>query len=56
VTCPDCLDLVIKGPRRNNDEKLVLMPDDDFQCAIVDMLYSLNYELSMAQGFIGNLE
>lgn len=55
VTCPDCLDFVIKGPRRHDDEKLVLMPDDDFQCAIVDTLYSLNYELSMAQGFIGSL-
>jgi len=56
VTCPDCLDFVIKGPRRHDDEKLVSMPDDDFQCAIVDTLYSLNYELSMAQGFIGSLE
>ena len=55
VTCPDCLDFVIKAPRRHDDENLVLMPDDDFQCAIVDTLYSLNYELSMAQGFIGSL-
>jgi hypothetical protein len=56
VTCPDCLDFVIKGPLRRDDEKLVSVPDDDFQCAIVDTLYSLNYELSMAQGFIGSLE
>ena len=56
VTCPDCLDLVIKGPCLHDDGKLVPMTDDDFQCAIVDTLYSLNYELSMAQGFIGNLE
>jgi len=56
VTCPDCLDFVIKGPRRHAGEELVSMPDDDFQCAIVDTLYSLNYELSMAQGFIGSLE
>ena len=56
VTCPDCLDFVIKGPRRHDDHKLVSMPDDDFQCAIVDTLYSVNYELSMAQGFIGSLE
>jgi hypothetical protein len=56
VTCPDCLDFAIKGPRCHDDDKLVSMPDDDFQCAIVDMLYSVNYELSMAQGFIGSLE
>jgi hypothetical protein len=56
VTCPDCLDFVIKGPRCHDGEKLVSMPDDDFQSAIVDTLYSLNYELSMAQGFIGSLE
>ncbi|MGD2011646.1 MAG: hypothetical protein PVI69_01840 [Desulfobacterales bacterium] len=56
VTCPDCLDFVIKGSRRHDDDKLVSMPDDDFQCAIVDTLYSVNYELSMAQGFIGSLE
>jgi hypothetical protein len=56
VTCPECLDFVIKGPCRHGDEKLVLMPDDDFQCAIVDTLYSLNYELSMTQGFVGSLE
>jgi len=56
VTCPDCLDFAIKGPRCHDDDKLVSMPDDDFQCAIVDTLYSVNYELSMAQGFIGSLE
>ena len=56
VTCPDCLDFAIKGSRCHDDDKLVSMPDDDFQCAIVDMLYSVNYELSMAQGFIGSLE
>ncbi|MGB5619887.1 MAG: hypothetical protein WBM78_23815 [Desulfobacterales bacterium] len=56
VTCPDCLDFVIKGSRRHDDDKLISMPDDDFQCAIVDTLYSVNYELSMAQGFIGSLE
>jgi hypothetical protein len=56
ATCPDCLDFVIKGPRPHDDGKLVSMPDDDFQCAIVDMLYSLNYELSIAHGFIGSLE
>ena len=56
VTCPACLDFVIKGPRRHDDANLVSMPDDDFQCAIVDTLYSVNYELSMAQGFIGSLE
>jgi hypothetical protein len=56
VTCPDCLDFVIKGPRRHDDDKLVSMHDDDFQCAIVDTLYTVNYELSIAQGFIGSLE
>lgn len=52
ATCPDCLDYLLKGGCEKTDADVVLMPDDDFQYTIVDKLYSLNYELSLAQGFI----
>ncbi|MFZ0134402.1 MAG: hypothetical protein WAK95_17830 [Desulfobacterales bacterium] len=53
VTCPECLDLIAKGPLRRDDKKMVSMPDENFQNAIFDTLCALNYELSMEQGFIG---
>lgn len=54
VTCPDCLDSVIKSPGRHDTGAMVPMADENFQGAIVDTLCSLNYELSLAQGFIGS--
>jgi hypothetical protein len=54
VTCPDCLDNLVKGACGPNGVKLVSIPDAAFQYTIVDTLYSLNYELSVAQGFIGH--
>ena len=54
VTCPDCLDIAVKGPHCHDEDQLVSMPDDHVRHAIVETLYSLNYELSMAQGFIGS--
>lgn len=52
VTCPDCLDSMLKKSGENRNDNTVLLPENEFQYAIVDLLYSLNYELSLAQGFI----
>ncbi len=52
VTCPECLDFMLKGSTENCVDNAVTLPGHEFQYAIVDMLYSLNYELSLAQGFI----
>ena len=52
VTCPDCLDAMLKKSGKDSDDNVILLPESEFQFAIVDLLYSLNYELSLAQGFI----
>jgi hypothetical protein len=52
VTCPECLDFMLKESSGDRADNVVLLPESEFQCAIVDMLCSLNYELSLAQGFI----
>ena len=52
VSCPDCLDSMLKKSSASSDDSVVLLPGHEFQYAIVDMLYSVNYELSLAQGFI----
>jgi hypothetical protein len=52
VTCPDCLESMLKESEKEYDDKVILLPESEFQYAIVDLLYSLNYELSLAQGFI----
>ncbi|MGI9568176.1 MAG: hypothetical protein ACR2PH_00140 [Desulfobulbia bacterium] len=52
VTCPDCLDSMLKKSGKDHDDNMILLPENEFQYAIVDLLYSLNYELSLAQGFI----
>ena len=52
VTCPDCLDFMLKESSEDRDDNIVLLPENEFQYAIVDMLCSLNYELSLAQGFV----
>ncbi len=54
VACPDCLDGIVKGPRPGDDGRVVAMSGQDFQSAVVDTLYAVNYELSMAQGFINS--
>ncbi len=53
VTCPECLDLIAKRPLRRDAKKMVSLPDENFQNAILDTLCALNYELSMSQGFVG---
>jgi hypothetical protein len=52
VTCPDCLESMLKKSGKEQDDDVILLHESEFQYAIVDLLYSLNYELSLAQGFI----
>lgn len=52
VACPDCLDVMLKKPAENLGDHMVRLPEDDLQYTIVNRLFSLNYELSLAQGFI----
>lgn len=52
VACPGCLDVMLQKPGEDLGEHMVQLPESDLQYAIVNRLFSLNYELSLAQGFI----
>jgi hypothetical protein len=55
VICTDCLETFVRGCRDEFDRGLILMRDSELQQSVIDNLYLINYEYSLAHGFVEGL-